>query len=148
MQGGREHSSDLTIERMFSNLFFVKHQNLFLSNSCILPIRSIKTLQITCIFRMFFVAWWAVPYQGICEVRSPQSGEGGICRGPTILFVVSDSELEAVNFKEDRPLAQLQSARYRCGRSGVRFPGRSNRHSVANDSPPLRRFFGAVLPRR
>ena len=43
-----------------------------------------------------------------------------------------------------RPLAQLLSASYRCGRSGVRFPGRSNRHSVANDSPPLRRFFGAV----
>ena len=31
-----------------------------------------------------------------------------------------------------------------CGRSGVRLPGRSNRRSVANDSPPLRRFFGAV----
>ena len=45
---------------------------------------------------------------------------------------------------KNRPLAQLQSARYRCGRSGVRPPGRSNRHSVANDSPPLRRFFGAV----
>ena len=28
------------------------------------------------------------------------------------------------------------------------IPGQSNRHSVANDSPPLRRFFGAVLPRR
>ena len=48
-------------------------------------------------------------------------------------------------------LAQLLSARYRCGRSGVRcgksgvqFPGWSNRHSVANSSPPLRRFFGAV----
>ena len=50
--------------------------------------------------------------------------------------------------KGNRPLAQLLSARYRCGRSGVRFPGRSNRHTVANDSPPLRRFFGAVLPRR
>ena len=45
-------------------------------------------------------------------------------------------------------LAQLQSASYRCGRSRVRFPGRSNWRSVANDSPPLRRFFGAVLPRR
>ena len=31
---------------------------------------------------------------------------------------------------------------------GLRFPGRSNRHSVANGSPPLRRLFGAVLPRR
>ena len=29
---------------------------------------------------------------------------------------------------------------YRCGRSGVRFPGWSNRYSVANGSPPLRRF--------
>ena len=29
---------------------------------------------------------------------------------------------------------------YLCGRSGVRFPGWSNRHSVANGSPPLRRF--------
>ena len=44
----------------------------------------------------------------------------------------------------DRPLAQLLSARSRCGRSGVRFPDRSNRHSVANGSPPLRSFFGAV----
>ena len=45
-------------------------------------------------------------------------------------------------------LAQLLSARYRCERSGVRFPGRSNRHSVANGSPSFRCFFGAVLPRR
>ena len=29
---------------------------------------------------------------------------------------------------------------YWCGKSGVRFPGWSNRHSVANGSPPLRRF--------
>ena len=29
---------------------------------------------------------------------------------------------------------------YRSVRSGVKFPGRSNRHSVANGSPPLRRF--------
>ena len=29
---------------------------------------------------------------------------------------------------------------YWCGRSGVRFPGWSNWHRVANDSPPLRRF--------
>ena len=34
------------------------------------------------------------------------------------------------------------------GRSGVRFPGRSNQHSVANGSPLLRRFSTAVLPRR
>ena len=58
------------------------------------------------------------------------------------------TDLCLVNSKLNRPLAQLLSARYRCGRFGVRFPGRSNRHSVANDSPPLRRFFGAVLPRR
>ena len=45
-------------------------------------------------------------------------------------------------------LAQLLSARYWCGRSGFRLLGRSNLHSVANDSPPLQRFFGAVLPRR
>ena len=45
-------------------------------------------------------------------------------------------------------LAQLLSPPYRCGRSGVRLPGRSNRHSVANDSPSLRRLFGAVWPRR
>ena len=30
---------------------------------------------------------------------------------------------------------QLLCARYQCGRSGVRFPNRSNRHSVANGSP-------------
>ena len=44
--------------------------------------------------------------------------------------------------------AQLLSARFWCGKSGVRFPGWSNRHSVANGSPPLRCFFGAALPRR
>ena len=33
------------------------------------------------------------------------------------------------------------------GGSGVRFPGRSNRHSVANDSPPLGYLIGAVLAR-
>ena len=54
LQRGREHSSDLMIERVFSNLFFVKHQNLFPQNSCILPIKSIKTLRINCyIFCMF-----------------------------------------------------------------------------------------------
>ena len=42
-------------------------------------------------------------------------------------------------------LAQLLSARYRCGKSWVRFPDRSYQNSVANDSPPLRRLFGAVL---
>ena len=45
-------------------------------------------------------------------------------------------------------LAQLLSARYRCGRSKARFPGRSNWHRIASGSPPPRRFFGAVLPRR
>ena len=51
---GREHSSDLMIERVFSNLFFVKHQNLFPQNRSILPIKSIKTLQMyCCIFCMF-----------------------------------------------------------------------------------------------
>ena len=45
-------------------------------------------------------------------------------------------------------LAQLLNARYWCGTSEVRFPDRSNRHSVANSSPSLRRFFEAVLPRR
>ena len=65
----------------------------------------------------------------------------------TGLFFPAKLNLKQIG-EQDRPLAQLQSARYRCGRSGVRFLGRSNRHSVANDSPPLRRFFGAVLPRR
>ena len=41
-------------------------------------------------------------------------------------------------------LAQLLSSRYRCGTSGVQFPGRSNRLSVVNGSQPLRRFFGAA----
>ena len=73
MQGEHEHSSDLMIERIFSNVFFVKHQNLLDHNSCILPIKSNKTLQITCfIFCMFFVAWWASPYRGISEIRSPR----------------------------------------------------------------------------
>ena len=48
----------------------------------------------------------------------------------------------------DVVFSYLLSTRYLCGRSGVRFRGRSNRLNVANGSPPLRRFFGAVLPRR
>ena len=39
---------------------------------------------------------------------------------------------------------QAHKARYRCGRSVVRTPGRSHQRSVANGSPPLRRFFRAV----
>ena len=50
--------------------------------------------------------------------------------------------------KRTGQLAQLLGARYWCGRSGVRFPGWSNRYRIANGSPPLRRFFVAVLPRR
>ena len=44
--------------------------------------------------------------------------------------------------------AQLLRHRYRCGRSGAQLSDGSNRHSVADRSPSLRRFFGAVLPRR
>ena len=75
---GREHSSDLMIERVFSNLFFVKHQNLFTLNSWILRIKSIKTLQINCnIFCMFFEAWWAEPYQDTSADRCLRSDGGG-----------------------------------------------------------------------
>ena len=84
-----ELTAGLMIERIFLNLFFVKHQNFFPQNSCVLPIKTIKTFHINCyIFCEFFVALWAVPYQGISEVRSPRSewGEGGICRDPTILL--------------------------------------------------------------
>ena len=49
---------------------------------------------------------------------------------------------------EEPAVAMHSCIRYRCGMSGVRFLGRSNRHSVANGLPSLRRFFGAVLPRR
>ena len=80
MQAEREHNSDLMIELVFSILFFVEHQNLFPKNSCIFPI---KTLQINCyIFRIFFVARWAVPYQGISEVRTPQSSRGAFLGAP------------------------------------------------------------------
>ena len=67
---------------------------------------------------------------------------------PSLFF--NQLQISSVEKKKtrDRPLAQLLSARYRCGRCEVRFPGHSNQHSVANGSPPLRRFFGAVLPRR
>ena len=41
LQGGRKQSSDVMIECIFSNLFFVKHQNLFPQNSCILPNKSL-----------------------------------------------------------------------------------------------------------
>ena len=34
----------------------------------------------------------------------------------------------------------VKRTNYRCGRFGAWFPGRSNRHSVANSSPLLRRF--------
>ena len=40
-------------------------------------------------------------------------------------------------------LAQLLSTRYRCGRSGARFPVGQIKNSVANSSPPV-----AVLPSR
>ena len=53
-------------------------------------------------------------------------------------------KISFINYVINRPLAQLLSARSRCGRYGARFPDRSNRHSVANGSPPLRRSFGAV----
>ena len=77
LQGGRQHSGDVMIECIFSNLFFVTHQNLFPQNSCILPIQSIKTLLIYCnIFCMFFEAWWAKPYHGISADRSLWSGNG------------------------------------------------------------------------
>ena len=66
-----------------------------------------------------------------------------------VVFFVETSYYRVEERNPDRPLAQLLSARYRCRRSGIRFPGRSNLHSVhSNGSPPLRRFFGAVLPRR
>ena len=68
-------------------------------------------------------------------------------RGSKLWNSIPD-KIKKLNLNQDRPLAQLLSARYRCKRSGVRIPGQSNLHSVANDSPPLRRFFGAVLPRR
>ena len=84
---GREHSSDLMIKRVFSNLFFVRHQNLFPQNSCILLIKSIKTLQINCyIFSARFLQ-----RGGQCRINAspkcgpPGKGEG-ICRGPTILL--------------------------------------------------------------
>ena len=35
---GCEHSSDLLIERVFSNLFFVKHQNLFPQTAASFPL--------------------------------------------------------------------------------------------------------------
>ena len=43
--------------------------------------------------------------------------------------------------------AQFLSIRFWCKISGVRYLGRSNRHIVANSPPPLRCFFGAMLPR-
>ena len=61
------------------------------------------------------------------------------------LFEMSDKQDD---FAADKHcagrLAQLLSPPYRCRRCGVRMPGRPNRHSVANGSPPLRRLFGAV----
>ena len=68
------------------HFFFVKHQNLIPQNSCILPINSMKTLQINCnIFCMFFEAWWAKPYQGISAGRFLRWGRE-ICRSPIILL--------------------------------------------------------------
>ena len=88
----------------------------------------------------------------LCRLRSQRQRCGKGYTKDTFLYFatvvgtlnVSLQYFICESFLTYRPLAQLLSARYRCGRSGVRFPGRSNRHSVANDSPPLRRFFGAV----
>ena len=44
--------------------------------------------------------------------------------------------------------AQLLCSRYWCGGLGFGFQVGQIEHSVGNGSPPLRRFFGAVLPRR
>ena len=41
LQRRREHSSDVMTECIFSNFFFIKHQNLFPPNGCILPIKSL-----------------------------------------------------------------------------------------------------------
>ena len=65
-----------------------------------------------------------------------------------ISYGKNDRKLASRARKITDRLAQLLSAHYRCGRSWVRFPGRSNRHSVAKGLPLLRCFFGAVLPRR
>ena len=86
---GRERSSDLMIERMFSNLFFVKYQNLFPQNSCILPIKSIETSQLNC-YRLFSACFLKRGEQ--CRIEEspkfgpPDWGRGGICGGPTILL--------------------------------------------------------------
>ena len=48
---------------------------------------------------------------------------------------------EKAGFQTGRSV-QLLTTRYWCGRSGIQFPGRSNRHSVANGSPQLRLFVG------
>ena len=54
----------------------------------------------------------------------------------------------AYKYALDWPLAQLLSAHV-SGAGGLRFDSQANQiDSVANGSPPLRRFFGAVLPRR
>ena len=42
-------------------------------------------------------------------------------------------------------LAQLLNARYRCGSSGVRFPGRSNRHSVFTAATFRRSYVALAL---
>ena len=59
--------------------------------------------------------------------------------------VVKDIAIGAGSFEFDfEPVPAVSSVGKRtgnrCGRSGVQFPGRSNRQSVADGSPPLRRF--------
>ena len=85
LQGERKHgtSSDLMIERIFSNLFFVKLQNLFPRNSCI-PFKTIKTMQINNVveFSACFCSVVGSAVSRHLQSSVPPVGEKAIKRAP------------------------------------------------------------------
>ena len=84
-----ELTAGLMIERIFSNHFFVKHQNFFPQNSCVLPLRRLRhsAYKLLYFLRVFCsVVGSAVSRRLRSSVSPVGMGEGGICRDPTILL--------------------------------------------------------------
>ena len=69
--------------------------------------------------------------------------------GEKICFWLAAAEIDQKYFKQNRLVGSVVYARgYQCCRSGFNFRAGQIAYSVANGSPPLQRFFGAVSPRR
>ena len=79
------------IERIFSNLVFVKLQNLFPRNSCI-PFKTIKTMQINFIFACFCSVAGSAVSQHVRSSVPPFGGEA-IKGAPQYFFVLETQKL-------------------------------------------------------